>query len=68
MKEEPHTEGSNDSLMDAFFEGLMSGRKRWVEPGKTFCKSLLVEIVDSFSFSCCHVAAVVSFIALLCSP
>lgn len=36
-KDEP-PEGSNKELIKDFFTQIFVGRKRWIEPEKTFCK------------------------------
>ena len=34
-------EGSNNALIMEFFEKLFAGRKKWVDPEKTFCEFAL---------------------------
>lgn len=50
-KKTPPLQGAQVELIDEWFEQLLGGRKKFIDPQKTFCKSL-----DHFHiFSCCSI-------------
>ena len=38
-KKEPHPPGAQGPLIEDFFNNLLAGRKKWINPEKTYCKS-----------------------------